>query len=74
MEAKCNMLLNLALNLHNDTLSTTSNNKVLVNFIQDEFKEEETVHQLEIPMDIKKQHSPHSNVGQDEANSLHVFH
>jgi hypothetical protein len=67
------MLWNLALNLQKDSLSSASNNKVLVNYAQAEFKEEEMVHQLKESMDIEQQHSPLSYVGHEEANSLHVF-
>jgi hypothetical protein len=59
------MLHNLALNLHKDSLSLTSNNKDPTNSAQVELKEEEMVHQLKEPMDIKQQHSPLSNVGQE---------
>lgn len=73
LEAECSMLWNLALNLQKDSLSSTSNNKVSINSTRAELKEEETVHQLKEPMDIKQQHSPFLDVGWEEAKSLHVF-
>lgn len=65
LEAKCNMLRNLALNLHKHSLSANSTHA--------DIQEEEMVHQFNEPIDIEKQHSPHSAVDQDEATNLHVF-
>jgi hypothetical protein len=53
LEAQCNMLWNLALNLCKDSFSFASNNKDQANFAQVELKEEEMVHQLKEPMDIE---------------------
>jgi hypothetical protein len=73
LEAECNMLRNIALNLHKDSLSTASNNKTSTNSTHVEVQEEEIMHQIKDPMDIEKQHSPHWDVNQDEATNLHVF-
>jgi len=53
LEVECSMLRNLALNLHQDSLLLTSNNKDPINYAHVELKEEETVHQLKEPMDIE---------------------
>jgi hypothetical protein len=73
LNAKCSMLQNLALNLCQDSLSSTSNNDP-AKPAHAELKEEETVYQLKEPMDIEQQHSPLSDVVREEANSLHAFH
>jgi hypothetical protein len=52
------MLWNLALNLLNDSLSISSNNKVSNNFSKAGPREAEMVHKLKEPMDIEKQNSP----------------
>jgi peptidoglycan hydrolase CwlO-like protein len=63
LEAECNMLRNLVLNLHKDSLSTTSNHQISINSAREDPKEEETVHQSKEAMDVDQQTSLHSMVG-----------
>jgi hypothetical protein len=74
MEIECNMLRNLAVNLIKDPHSSASNNMMFFNFVQADFNEEETIHQIKYAMDIERHNSLPYNVGQEEANNQHVFH
>lgn len=56
IEVVWNVLKGLVLSLHEDTFSTMLNNKTSTNFTHDEVQEE-IVHQLNDPMDIKKHYS-----------------
>jgi hypothetical protein len=67
------MLQKLALKLYNDTLSTTSNNKVSINSAQVELKDDEIIHQLKELMDMRNRISSLSDVSWEEENSHHVF-
>lgn len=73
LEAEYILLWKLALNLCRDSLSTTSNNKVLINCAQSKLREYETIHQLKEPMDIEHKNSPLLDVSHEETNSHHVF-
>jgi hypothetical protein len=67
------MVRNLALNLHKESHSATSNNRASDNSMKMNYKEEETVHQLNEPMNLEQQNSFPSDMEQDEANSNQVF-
>jgi hypothetical protein len=66
------MLRNIVVNLNKDSHATTSNQIMLINLVQSNFKEEERMHQMKDDMDIGQQNSP-SNVGQEESINHYVF-
>lgn len=74
LEAESSMLRNVVINLAKDFQSTASNQRISINSVQEDLKEEETIHQLKDDMEIEQQNSLPSNVGQEEPYSHHVFH
>jgi len=54
LEDECNMVRNLALNLHKQSHSATSNNQAYDNSMKMNYKEEEIVHQLNEPMNLEQ--------------------
>jgi hypothetical protein len=73
LKFECNMLSNLALNLHKESLTAVSNNRAFDIYVQVEGKEKETIHQIREPMDIKQQNSSPSFSCYEEANNNKVF-
>jgi hypothetical protein len=73
LEAECNMLRNMVLNLSKGSQFVASNHRMSTNSIQVEFKEEDIVHQMIKDMDLGNQDSLPSNIGLEEANNHHVF-
>jgi hypothetical protein len=71
--AECFMLRNMVNNLSKGSHSAASNHRMLVNSVQEGLKEEDIVHQMTEDMVLGNQDSHLSNIGQDEANSHHVF-
>lgn len=74
LEAECNLLRNMVLNLSKGAQSGASNQRMSVNSAPRELKEEDNVHQLAEDIEIVKQDYVPSNVGLEEAVSHHVFH
>jgi hypothetical protein len=73
LEVECNMLRNMVINLTKDSHSVASNHKMSTNSIQVDLKEEHTVHHMMEDMDLGNHNSLPTNLGQEEANSHHVF-
>jgi hypothetical protein len=53
LEDECNMLQNLSLNMRKESLYTALNNRVSDAYTQEYLQEDETIHQLTEPMEIK---------------------
>jgi hypothetical protein len=74
LEAECSMLRNMVCNLNKGSQSVASNFRMSMNYVPDEPKEEETIHQMLEDMDLGNQESQPTNIGQDEAHNKHVFY
>jgi hypothetical protein len=46
LEAECNMLRNMVINLSKDSHFAASNHRMSTNFVQADLKEEDTIHQM----------------------------
>jgi len=73
LEAECNMLRNMVLNLTKGKHSRASNQVQSVNSNCEGWKEEETVHQLPEANEIIKLDSDPENVAMEDATSCHAF-
>jgi hypothetical protein len=52
IEEKCSMLQNIVLNLHKESLSTTSNHHISINLAQVDPNVEDIVHQFKEVMEV----------------------
>jgi hypothetical protein len=72
LEIECNTLRNMIIDLSKDSHSAASSHRMSTNSVQADF-EEDTAHQMMEDMDLGNQNSLPSKIGQEEANSHHVF-
>lgn len=72
LEAECNRLSNMTINLIKDSQSVASNHRMLTTSVQVDLKED-TVHQMMEDMDLGNYDSLPTNLGQEESNSHHIF-
>jgi hypothetical protein len=64
LETECARLCNLTINQHVKSSTMASNNRRTEDSYQVVLREEESVHQLRDPVEIKGQSPPHSDEGQ----------
>jgi hypothetical protein len=63
LEVECSILTNMVSNLDKGSHFAASNHTVLVNSVQEDFEEEDIVHQIMEDMDLGNHNSHLSNIG-----------